>query len=100
MITEAFISIAIYILGIGASIINALMTAFIDISNIPYSGAVGATYIFGNLGLFNQILPVTELFFFASLALMLKGTVFGFKIFWAASGIAAHIFNRFIRFKI
>jgi len=99
MFIEALLAMSVYVLSKVAVIINALFEPISSIVLIPYNGVVGASYIFGNLGLFNQILPIQELIFLAGLALVLKGTVFGFKVFWAVMYLTSNVMRKIITFR-
>lgn len=99
MLTEQLMNIGLYVFSIGLALINVILTPVLSLINVPYSGAVGASYIFGNLGLFNTVLPISEILVFVGIALTLKGIVFGYKVFWAVTSIASHFVNRFIKFK-
>jgi len=99
MITESLIALAVYILNAVLPIINAFLDPITQLGAIPYNGVVGASYIFGNLGLFNQIFPVTELIFLVTITLGIKTAVFGFKIFWAVTELSSKFFKKFISFR-
>jgi len=99
MLTETIMTVGVYIFSIGIALVNAILSPLLSIANVPYNGAVGASYIFGNLGLFNSVLPVAELIFFVVTALTLKGFVFGFKVFWAITSWGSAFMKRFVKFS-
>jgi len=55
-------------------------TIFVFIPNLAYDISTKVGYVFGNMWLLNDMLPIADLFIIAAIAITLKTVLFSFKV--------------------
>jgi hypothetical protein len=77
MLITALITVATYVLTLFIAIVSPIFAGAPDVTGYLSSG-IG--YVFGNLRLFNEFLPITEAFVLVGIALSFKLTIFAYKV--------------------
>ena len=86
------------------TVVNFFFVVFQNIFDITLNVtginiASGLSYIFGNLMLFNTVLPITELLYLAGIAITFKGFILGVDIFFFIWGLTGRIKSFFISWR-
>jgi len=99
MLVGLALTVAAYVFSKFLIVINSLMTVLNGVSGFVVDGTVGASYIFGNLGLFDAIFPVTETAIIVTLALSIKATIFGIKVIFAINDMVKYVWRSIVSFR-
>jgi len=90
---------AAYVFAKFLVIVNVLLVPLASVAGVIEDGTIGAQYIFGNLGFFNSIFPVTETIVLTSLALTIKTAIFGFKVVIALFNMSKYAFRNIVSWR-
>jgi len=98
MLVASIIYILGYLLALFFAVVNPLLgtTSFVTATQVGN----GASYIFGNLQILNEWLPVTEMLYLASVALVFKAGIFSYKVFLWFMSISRVIRRTFVQWNI
>jgi len=97
MIVEIYISLVGYLFDFIMYQLNLLLSPFNFLSiNIP----AGFGYLFGNVFLLNDFLPVTEMFVFFGIAVSFKIAIFGYKAFQFFMYWISYVKRTFLTFRL
>jgi len=77
MIIIAILTIAVYLLNIFLGVLENTVGLIPSLPSIP----AGAGYIFGNIYLLNDFLPITDLYAILIFAITFKAAILAFKVF-------------------
>jgi len=79
MISDVFIGIFLWIINLILALFGGIFDFTAVVTGIDFASHLGK--VFGNLMLFDDILPMTESFYLALVALTWKAAILGFDIF-------------------
>lgn len=98
MIVDVIINTLVYVLGFVLGFLQITFALFPASYSVSIGNGFG--YVFGNILQLNSILPVTELLYMVGLALILKGSVFAYKVFIFLTFLMNYVRYTFLRVSI
>jgi len=97
MIIDLIIFIFVNFLSFLLTVFAGVLNFVVDITN--YDIAEGLAYLFGNLMLFDSVLPIHETLYLTAAALAWKASLFAYDVFWFTVGFVGRIKNVFITWR-
>jgi len=98
MLIDILLTITGYVFNLVIFILSPFLSFVANTSGVDISGGVG--YVFGNIYLLNDFLPVTELFALSYIAISIKTAIFGYKVFMWLTSLMNTIRKSFISIRI
>jgi len=99
MILDALIVIVGIIFGIVLQLINVIVGAFdlfVDTTAVTVQLPTYLGYVFGNIFLLNDLLPVTSFFILLTLALAFHISIFSLKVVFFMMDVTAKVYRFFV----
>lgn len=102
MITNFFLNAVAFVFNIVASVLNEATEWIGGIANSEVLSSVPTNigYVFGNIMLLNDFLPITDLFAIALFAISFKAALFGYEVVLATSYFIGHVRRTYLTLRI